>query len=83
MRNMHVGPVDGGPGGGHVPQLALSQVSFFSPFSQSCIARAFTALADIDPCRVCRFDGKPNLLAELAEAWGWAVCYERILRNVF
>ena len=74
MRYTQDGPVDNGPGGGHVPQLVMLQVSIF-PLFFLCIARASTAsLADIDPRRVCRFDGKPGLLAELAEAWGWAVC---------
>ena len=36
MRNNFLGLVDGGPGGGHVPQLALSQVSIFSFFSINC-----------------------------------------------
>ena len=60
MRYTHDGPVDNGPGGGHVPQLVMLQVSIF-PLFLLCIARASTAsLAD--------------LLAKLAEAWGWAVC---------
>lgn len=63
-----------------MPQLALSQVSIIYIFSLFLlrIARAPAALADIEP-----FDGKPDLLADLAEAWGWAVCYQRFLQNFF
>ncbi len=66
-----------------MPQLALSQVSIFSIFLNLVLSVRPLPLQILTPAGFAGFDPKPNLLAELAEAWGWAVCYERILRNVF
>ena len=61
---MHVGPVNLGPGGVRVPQLARLQVSIF----WSLFVSSTTLAGCLGPRRLCRFDGKPDLLAELAEA---------------
>ena len=47
-----------------MPQLARLQVSIF----WSLFVSSTTLAGRLGPCRLCRFDGKPDLLAELAEA---------------